>query len=646
MIDLTDQSIGRYHVLEKLGEGGMAVVYKAFDTRLERDVAIKVIRMDAFPPVVLDRVLARFEREAKLLARLDHTNIVAIFDSGEFEGAPYLVMPYLPGGTLKDKTGKPIPYQEACKILIPIAKGLEYAHRHGMVHRDVKPSNILISADGIPRISDFGIGKLLEEEGPQTLTGTGVGVGTPEYMAPEQWLNRVTPQSDIYSLGIVFYELLTGRVPYRADTPAAVLLKQNTDPLPQPKEFVPDLPEAVGRVLFKALAKKPENRYPTMRDFEAALEGLASLKMRDENTYDSLVDNGKEEEPEHLKIQISRKLPALFWPVMAGVALLGLIAIISLAVAANAGSGLAALLATSVPKITPSQTLIVSAALTETQQMGDVISPTQAWTITGAQPTQALAITIAPTETFKIGSSIVSPKDTMVLVYVPAANFRMGSDKSVDSQADDNELPQHTVYLDSYWIDQTEVTNAMYARCVSAGSCTTPGSTSSNSHLNYYGSSQYANYPVVNVNWNQARAYCQWAGRRLPTEAEWEKAARGTDGRIYPWGNQTPDATMANYKNNVGDKSKVGSYPTGASPYGGLDMAGNVWEWVADWYSDTYYRSSPSSNPIGPASGTYRAERGGSWDSLSRYLRASNRYWNDPDNYDGNIGFRCANSLY
>jgi eukaryotic-like serine/threonine-protein kinase len=642
MPDYSGQSIGRYHVLEKLGEGGMAVVYKAYDTRLERDVAIKVIRMDAFPPIALERVLARFEREAKLLARLDHTNIVTIFDSGEFEGAPYLVMPYLPGGTLKDITGKPIPYVEACKILIPIARGLEYAHQHGMVHRDVKPSNILISADGIPRISDFGIGKLLEEEGSQTLTGTGVGVGTPEYMAPEQWLNQVTPQSDIYSLGIVFYELVTGRVPYRAVTPAAVLLKQNTDPLPQLKEFVPDLPEAVERVLFKALAKKPENRYPTMKDFETALERLASVRMQDENTYDGLNYYAKEKAREGLKIDISRKPPVWFWPILVGIGLLGVVVIIGLVVASKVGSGLAALSETPVLRTTSSQTTTNAAAHIETQQMLKTIAPEQVRADTGTSPTQSFFNTTSPTETFKNGSNIVSPKDGMVMVYVPAGDFIMGSNQNYDTQAEKDEVIQHTVYLDSFWIDQTEVTNAMYARCVSAGSCTIPGSSNSNSHLNYYGSSIYANYPVVNVDWDQAMAYCQWAGSRLPTEAEWEKAARGTDGRIYPWGNQAPGAALGNFNKYVGDTSKVGSYLPGASPYGALDMAGTVWEWVADWYSGTYYLSSPSNNPNGPASGTSRVERGGSWFSDTSLLGVFQRGGNFPNYRSNYVGFRCA----
>jgi basic membrane protein A and related proteins len=275
MANLIGQSIGRYHILEQLGEGGMATVFKAYDTRLERDVAIKVIRRNAFPVEQNELVLKRFEREAKALAKLNHPNIVGVIDYGEYEDAPYLVMPFFPGGTLKQRLGKPIPWQEAVRILLPIAHALHYAHEQGIIHRDVKPSNILITRSGEPMLSDFGIAKILEGGDAATLTGTGVGVGTPEYMAPEQWTGMACVQSDIYSLGVVFYELVTGRKPYVADTPAAILLKQATEPLPRPRQYAPDLPDDVERILLKVLAHEPENRYQTMGEFAAAIESLS-----------------------------------------------------------------------------------------------------------------------------------------------------------------------------------------------------------------------------------------------------------------------------------------------------------------------------------------------------------------------------------
>ncbi len=272
MSELLGQYIGRYHISERLGAGGMATVYKAFDSRLERDVAVKFIR----PEIVKDEMfLKRFEREAKALARLSHPNIVKVLDYGEHEGSPYLVMEYIRGDTLKAKLGKPMPWREAARMLLPIAEALDYTHKHNIIHRDVKPSNFLVSESGHLMLSDFGIAKMLDSPDAMQLTGTGIGIGTPEYMAPEQGLGQTVDQrADVYSLGIVFYEMLTGQKPYRADTPMAVMYKQISDPLPSPHQYVPSLPDFVERVVFKTLAKKPEERYQDMAGFAKALQGL------------------------------------------------------------------------------------------------------------------------------------------------------------------------------------------------------------------------------------------------------------------------------------------------------------------------------------------------------------------------------------
>ncbi|MEW5938154.1 MAG: protein kinase [Chloroflexota bacterium] len=272
MPNLTGQSLGRYHILEQLGEGGMATVYRARDNRLERDVAVKVIRTDQFGSAHLAPMLKRFEREAKSLAKLSHPNIVKVLDYGEHGGAPFLVMEFLPGGTLKEKlAGKSMPWKDSVRLLLPIAQALAYAHGEGIVHRDIKPSNILITQFGEPMLSDFGIAKILQGEKTSDLTATGTGVGTPEYMAPEQAFGKADERADIYALGVVLYQMITDHVPYRADTPMAVMLKKSTEPLPRPSQFA-SLPASVENAIIKALARDPENRYPTMAALIRALE--------------------------------------------------------------------------------------------------------------------------------------------------------------------------------------------------------------------------------------------------------------------------------------------------------------------------------------------------------------------------------------
>ena len=272
MSNLVGQMMGRYHIVEQLGEGGMATVYKGFDTTLQRNVAIKVIKSERTGDTSFRK---RFEREARALAQLSHPHIVHINDFGEQGGLAYLVMDYISGGTLKNKMGRPMPYQEAARLMVPMAQALGSAHLHKIVHRDVKPANILLTESGIPMLSDFGIAKMLE--GPAEtleLTSSGMGVGTPAYMAPEQAGSNFDHRADIYALGVVFYELVTGRRPYDADTPLATMMKHATDPLPPPRKFVPSLPEAVEQVIYKVLAKNPNDRFQSMDAFASQLEQL------------------------------------------------------------------------------------------------------------------------------------------------------------------------------------------------------------------------------------------------------------------------------------------------------------------------------------------------------------------------------------
>jgi formylglycine-generating enzyme required for sulfatase activity len=266
-----------------------------------------------------------------------------------------------------------------------------------------------------------------------------------------------------------------------------------------------------------------------------------------------------------------------------------------------------------------------------------------------ATPARTATPSPSPTATFEI-TTLTRSQDGMLMVFVPAGDFTMGSPAG---EGGDDEVPQHKVTLDSFWIDRTEVTNAQYRVFVGATSHQAPSSCDGGDPT--FDDEAKANQPVVCVNWDDAQAYCEWAGGQLPTEAQWEKAARGTDERAYPWGNSF-DGSRVNYcdtncefdqkdtsaDDGYGQAAPVGSYPTGASPYGALDMAGNVWEWVSDWYKFYYYSNSPQHNPQGPDAGKYRVLRGGSWFGYSTNARSGFRAWSTPDKRHIVIGFRCV----
>lgn len=256
----------------------------------------------------------------------------------------------------------------------------------------------------------------------------------------------------------------------------------------------------------------------------------------------------------------------------------------------------------------------------------------------------------------KAGDERASSIDGMVQVYIPGGSFQMGG---LDTDAQDDEKPAHKVTLGAYWMDKIEVTNAMYALCVQAGVCELPREFKSATREKYFNNADFNDYPVVYVNWLDAKTYCEWAGRRLPTEAEWEFAARGSDFRRYPWGDDSPTNNLANYDYSFRDTTRVGSIPGGASPFGILDMAGNVWEWVSDFYEPNFYAGASEANPLGPATagvnGPRKVIRGGSWADNFKDLRVSNRGYamapdrtadSKSDQYKGEaketIGFRCV----
>ena len=293
---------------------------------------------------------------------------------------------------------------------------------------------------------------------------------------------------------------------------------------------------------------------------------------------------------------------------------------------------------------TPTSASVITEAVPETN------APATEKAIPSPTSTSSPVVTATP-DTIRI-----SPKDGMTQILIPAGTFVMGA---MDVYRENDEQPPHEVTLDAYWIDQVEVTNGMYELCVNSGECRPPKELRSDNRQEYFGNPEFRDYPVVYVTWFDADVYCQWAERRLPTEAEWERAARGDDKRNYPWGDELPNEFNSNSLNIVGDTTRVGSYAEGASPFGVLDLAGNVWEWVADRYQPNYYGESPLENPQGPSAeevqNLYRVIRGGSFQEDGIFLRLVNRSFFEGPNpradqkteeYYGKstnrIGFRCA----
>jgi serine/threonine-protein kinase len=639
MSDLIGKTISnRYRVDSLLGRGGMGDVYKVWDSQRGVFLAMKVLHADLAEDKVF---LRRFAREAETLSALQHPHIVRFYGLEQEGRLTFMLMDYVEGTTLRGQifdSSQPFTVEQVLQIVKPVCSALHYAHQMGRVHCDIKPANIMVKSNGDVLVADFGIARMMEN----STTTTMAGAGTPAYMAPEQVLGKnPVPQTDIYALGIVLYEMLTGgERPFTGEqaqtdgsTSEKVRWEQITLQPPSLRKYNPDISPQLEAVVSKCLQKKPEDRYADafslLNALSAAVKG-ESLKLSD--VKQPAIISLPAKQSEVLKRAVAKKEVGRFAPRKTQLALfawvIGGVLVIVL-------SFLFLRLNINVTPFAPTVAPIVIDVPVETEASVTTEVPTV---------TEALAATESPlaTElpTLSIGSTTIG-KDGATLVYVPSGSFMMGS-ADTDSLAYPGEKPQHPVTLDAFWIDQTEVTNKQYAACISDGGCTPLSATSSSTRTTYYGTVQFDGFPVIYVDWNQANAYCLWAGRELPSEAQWEKAARGTDARIYPWGNDAPNDIFLNYNQNIGDTTRVGSYEKGKSFYGAYDMAGNAWEWVNDWY-DVY--------PGGDASASryfgqkYRVLRGGSWDLDSNLVRSAARVGSIPSETSGDSGFRCAISL-
>jgi serine/threonine-protein kinase len=503
----------RYVVLSVLGEGGMGLVYKVKDTLLTQNVALKTLLPDFTQH---EEVLIRFINEAKVSLKLTHPNIIRVYDIRHLDKLYYITMEYIEGISLNDwlQERHDRDFGQVLDILEKVCSGLEYAHSMGTFHRDIKPSNIMLTEDGRVLLLDFGLAKLADGMGKITRLG---GAGTPNYMPPEQKRGGdIDQRADIFAVGVLTFEMLTGGLPQ----------------LTQASQLNPKLNSGVDKILAKAIAKTPSERYGNILTFLEDLKNAIASRKVDAKDISKILETSETEEK-----------------------------------------------------------------------------------------------TITPKAKIKS-----KPTSLPGMVVIPGGHFWMGS--AHEESKRESEKPRHRVVLPTYYMDKHPVTNQMYYSFMKDTGHPEPTFWSDPKF-------NHPQQPVVGVSWDDAMAYAKWANKRLPTEAEWERAAKGTKNLIYPWGNSFSPG-MANIDFTMDRTSPVGKFSGGIGDFGCLDMIGNVWEWCFDWYDEKYYSMSLVENPLGPDTGQEKVIKGGAWDTVSFNARNAFRFSAVPNTKSPNIGFRCV----